>query len=139
MLRGQSLPCRNAKEKLLHNRLMSDILPQLELTVAARRKAEEKAALRDAIPKKRSTRLQVSAALPPLVGPDASWHQPCLLQTSVVALRSPLGLVAASDLQSAAEHSCMQSWAQKPQDDCSAAAMCGKDMGHTDLLLCFRQ
>ena len=68
------MPCRNAKEKLLHTKLVSDILPQLEQTVTARRKAEEKAALRDAMPKKRSTRLQVPAALPPLVGLGARWH-----------------------------------------------------------------
>ena len=58
---------------MLHNKLTSDILPQLELTVAARRKAEEKAALRDAMPKKRSTRLQVPATLPPLFGLGTSW------------------------------------------------------------------
>jgi hypothetical protein len=50
---------RNYKEKMLHEVLHLQILPKLVETANARRRAEEKAALLAAMPKKRSNRLQV--------------------------------------------------------------------------------
>ena len=51
--------CRGGKDKKLHDVIASDILPQLIESVAARRRAEEKQAAIEAMPKKRSSRLQV--------------------------------------------------------------------------------
>ena len=50
---------RNKSDRALHEVLEADILPQLRDTVQARRKAEERAAALEAMPKKRSSRLQV--------------------------------------------------------------------------------
>lgn len=51
--------CRSGKDKLLHDVVSLDILPQLVESAAARRRAEEKQAAIEAMPKKRSSRLQV--------------------------------------------------------------------------------
>ena len=53
---------RNKSDKALHEVLEGDILPQLRDTVQARRKAEERAAALEAMPKKRSSRLQVGGS-----------------------------------------------------------------------------
>ena len=50
---------RSGKDKLLHDLVSLDILPQLVESAAARRRAEEKQAAIEAVPKKRSSRLQV--------------------------------------------------------------------------------
>jgi hypothetical protein len=47
---------KHGKEKELHKLLAGSILPKLEETANARRRAEEKAALYEAMPKKRSSR-----------------------------------------------------------------------------------
>ncbi len=52
---------RNRSEKSISSRLASDILPRLRETVAARRRAEERAAAIEAMPRKRSSRIQVSS------------------------------------------------------------------------------
>ena len=49
---------RNRDEKRLHDELVGDIQPMLVETAGARRKAEERAAALEAVPKKRSSRLQ---------------------------------------------------------------------------------
>ena len=51
--------CRSGKDKLLHDVVSMDILPHLVESAAARRRAEEKQAAIEAMPKKRSSRLQV--------------------------------------------------------------------------------
>ena len=51
--------CRSGKDKLLHDLVSLEILPQLVESAAARRRAEEKQAAIEAMPKKRSSRLQV--------------------------------------------------------------------------------
>lgn len=51
--------CRSGKDKALHDLITADILPQLIESAAARRRAEEKQAAIEAMPKKRSSRLQV--------------------------------------------------------------------------------
>ncbi|KAK9858425.1 hypothetical protein WJX84_005475 [Apatococcus fuscideae] len=50
---------RNRAEKSLSATLVRDILPKLRETVAARRRAEERAAAIEAMPRKRSSRIQV--------------------------------------------------------------------------------
>jgi hypothetical protein len=50
---------RNKNDKALHDLLTTSVLPKLMDTVQARRKAEERAAALEAMPKKRSSRLQV--------------------------------------------------------------------------------
>ncbi|CAL8467238.1 g6774 [Coccomyxa elongata] len=50
---------RNKNDKALHDLLTTSLLPKLMDTVQARRKAEERAAALEAMPKKRSSRLQV--------------------------------------------------------------------------------
>jgi hypothetical protein len=50
---------RNKNDKALHDLLTTDILPKLIDTVQARRRAEERAAALEAMPKKRSSRIQV--------------------------------------------------------------------------------
>ena len=50
---------RHKAEKELHGVVADDILPQLVEATHARRKAEEKAALLEAMPRKRSNRIQV--------------------------------------------------------------------------------
>ena len=58
---------RSGKDKALHDLVSEDILPQLVESAAARRRAEEKQAAIEAMPKKRSSRLQVRCpALPAL-------------------------------------------------------------------------
>ncbi len=52
--------CRIGKDKALHDLIATDILPQLIESAAARRRAEEKQAAIEAMPKKRSSRLQVN-------------------------------------------------------------------------------
>ncbi len=52
--------CRSGKDKALHDLIATDILPQLIESAAARRRAEEKQAAIEAMPKKRSSRLQVN-------------------------------------------------------------------------------
>lgn len=49
---------RNRDERHLHDELVEDIQPMLLETAGARRKAEERAAALEAVPKKRSSRLQ---------------------------------------------------------------------------------
>jgi hypothetical protein len=49
-------PSKLRADKELHAQLADHILPRLEETAAARRRAEEKAALWEALPKKRSSR-----------------------------------------------------------------------------------
>ena len=55
--------CRSGKDKALHDLIGTDILPQLIESAAARRRAEEKQAAIEAMPKKRSSRLQVQCLL----------------------------------------------------------------------------
>lgn len=50
---------RNRSDKALHEVLTLDLLPKLIDTVSARKKADERAAALEAMPKKRSSRLQV--------------------------------------------------------------------------------
>ena len=50
---------RSGKDKTLHDLVSEGILPQLVESAAARRRAEEKQAAIEAMPKKRSSRLQV--------------------------------------------------------------------------------
>ena len=57
--------CRSGKDKLLHDLVSMDILPQLVESAAARRRAEEKQAAIEAMPKKRSSRLQVHSVFYP--------------------------------------------------------------------------
>ena len=54
--------CRSGKDKALHDLIGTDILPQLIESAAARRRAEEKQAAIEAMPKKRSSRLQVNVS-----------------------------------------------------------------------------
>ncbi len=54
--------CRSGKDKALHDLIATDILPQLIESAAARRRAEEKQAAIEAMPKKRSSRLQVNVS-----------------------------------------------------------------------------
>ena len=54
---------RNRDEKRLHDELVEDIQPMLVETAGARRKAEERAAAMEAVPKKRSSRLQARRLL----------------------------------------------------------------------------
>ena len=63
--RRYTAACRSGKEKLLHDLVSLDILPQLVESAAARRRAEEKQAAIEAMPKKRSSRLQVHSVCPP--------------------------------------------------------------------------
>lgn len=56
---NMQIACRSGKDKALHDLIASDILPQLIESAAARRRAEEKQAAIEAMPKKRSSRLQV--------------------------------------------------------------------------------
>ena len=72
---GCKAACRSGKDKLLHDLLSMDILPQLVESAAARRRAEEKQAAIEAMPKKRSSRLQVHLVLP---FPAACQHAPLL-------------------------------------------------------------
>lgn len=55
--------CRTGKDKALHDLIATEILPQLIESAAARRRAEEKQAAIEAMPKKRSSRLQVQCLL----------------------------------------------------------------------------
>ena len=57
---SSAMVCRSGKDKLLHDLVCVHILPQLVESAAARRRAEEKQAAIEAMPKKRSSRLQVS-------------------------------------------------------------------------------
>lgn len=54
-----TVACRSGKDKSLHDLVSLEILPQLVESAAARRRAEEKQAAIEAMPKKRSSRLQV--------------------------------------------------------------------------------
>ncbi len=54
---------KHSKEKELHKLLAGSILPKLEETANARRRAEEKAALYEAMPKKRSSRWVVERSV----------------------------------------------------------------------------
>ena len=60
---GCAAGCRSGKDKSLHDMIAADILPQLIESAAARRRAEEKQAAIEAMPKKRSSRLQVWSAV----------------------------------------------------------------------------
>lgn len=63
--RKYTAACRSGKEKLLHDLVSLDILPQLVESTAARRRAEERQAAIEAMPKKRSSRLQVHSVCHP--------------------------------------------------------------------------
>lgn len=54
---------RNRHDKALHEFLTLELLPKLIDTVSARKKADERAAALEAMPKKRSSRLQVMIKL----------------------------------------------------------------------------
>lgn len=54
---------RNKNDKALHDLLTTSVLPKLMDTVQARRKAEERAAALEAMPKKRSSRIQVGKGM----------------------------------------------------------------------------
>lgn len=65
--------CRNSKDRSLHDLIASDILPKLVESAAARRRAEDKQAAIEAMPKKRSSRLQVCPC--PHFHPFSTLHQ----------------------------------------------------------------
>lgn len=54
---------RSAKDRSLHDLISADILPKLRESAAIRKRAEEKQAAIEAMPKKRSSRLQVKDRL----------------------------------------------------------------------------
>lgn len=66
---------RSGKDKLLHDVVSLDILPQLVDSAAARRRAEEKQAAIEAMPKKRSSRLQVWLQCHSCVSASVATHQ----------------------------------------------------------------
>ena len=58
---------RNKSERSLHTVLANGIFPRLVETANARKRAQEKAAALEAMPKKRSSRLQVGPGVPTAV------------------------------------------------------------------------
>ena len=81
------IACRNGKDKALHDLIASDILPQLIESAAARRRAEEKQAAIEAMPKKRSSRLQVQCLL---------FLQCCLVLSAMQSGAWPSGYVSST-------------------------------------------
>ena len=78
---------RHRGEKSMHNMLLNSIVPGLIETVAARKRAEDKAAALEAMPRKRSSRIQVGFSR---VATESKRHQSCFSGGTCLPPRKPL-------------------------------------------------